>query len=132
MSGTFNHMLHAVTILWLIVQSSAALGLLQSGCATSACWPAGPKGEGGLDDATGAGGAGGASMKQTSSTVDLSKQQTLFVPVRLLKYCVLPGSCCSAAVLCWPAKDFKSCWAARGLSACGRGMVLLMCRTTCK
>lgn len=35
---------------------------------------AGPKGEGGLDDATGASGAaGGASMKQTSSAVDLSK-----------------------------------------------------------
>lgn len=35
---------------------------------------AGPKGEGGLDDATGASGAaGGASMKQTSNTVDLSE-----------------------------------------------------------
>ena len=34
----------------------------------------GPKGEGGLDDATGAtGSAGGASMKQTSSVVDLGK-----------------------------------------------------------
>ena len=34
----------------------------------------GPKGEGGLDDATGASGAaGGASLKQSSSTVDLSK-----------------------------------------------------------
>jgi len=32
---------------------------------------AGPKGEGGLDDATGAGGAGGASMKQSSGVVDL-------------------------------------------------------------
>ena len=31
----------------------------------------GPKGEGGLDDATGAGGAGGASMKQSSGVVDL-------------------------------------------------------------
>ena len=31
----------------------------------------GPKGEGGLDDATGAGGSGGASMKQSSGTVDL-------------------------------------------------------------
>ena len=131
MSGTFSKMLHAVTILWLGGYSSAALGLRRSGCATSARWPAGPKGEGGLDDATGAGGAGGASMKQTSSTVDLSKRQTLFVPVRLLKYCVLPGSCCSAAVLCWPAKDFKSCWAARGLSACGKGIVLLMGRLIC-
>lgn len=34
---------------------------------------AGPKGEGGLDDATGAGGAGGASMKQSSNTVDLGR-----------------------------------------------------------
>ena len=34
----------------------------------------GPRGEGGLDDATGAtGAAGGASYKQTSGTVDLSK-----------------------------------------------------------
>eukprot|EP00798_Chlamydomonas_sp_ICE-L_P020313 gene20313-27069_t len=32
-----------------------------------------PKGEGGLDDATGASGAaGGASLKQTSATVDLT------------------------------------------------------------
>lgn len=36
---------------------------------------AGPKGEGGLDDATGAGGAGGASMKQSSGVVDLGKHQ---------------------------------------------------------
>ena len=34
---------------------------------------AGPKGEGGLDDATGAGGSGASSMKQTSATVDLGK-----------------------------------------------------------
>ena len=34
----------------------------------------GPRGEGGLDDATGASGAaGGASYKQTSGTVDLTK-----------------------------------------------------------
>ncbi len=33
----------------------------------------GPKGEGGLDDATGAGGAGGASMKQSSGVVDLGE-----------------------------------------------------------
>ena len=37
----------------------------------------GPKGEGGLDDATGAGGAGGASMKQSSAVVDLG---TFFIP----------------------------------------------------
>lgn len=37
------------------------------------CIQGGPKGEGGLDDATGAGGAGGASMKQSSNTVDLGK-----------------------------------------------------------
>ena len=36
----------------------------------------GPKGEGGLDDATGAGGAGGASMKQSSGVVDLGKHQS--------------------------------------------------------
>ena len=35
----------------------------------------GPKGEGGLDDATGAGGAGGASMKQSSGVVDLGKHK---------------------------------------------------------
>jgi len=39
-----------------------------------ACTSEGPKGEGGLDDATGASGAaGGASMKQTSASFDLSK-----------------------------------------------------------
>ncbi len=45
---------------------------------------AGPKGEGGLDDATGASGSsGGASMKQTSATVDLSKWGTwLVVPYK--------------------------------------------------
>ena len=32
---------------------------------------AGPKGEGGLDDATGAGGTGASSMKQTSGTINL-------------------------------------------------------------
>lgn len=37
------------------------------------CCCAGPKGEGGLDDATGAGGAGGASMKQSSGVVDLGE-----------------------------------------------------------
>lgn len=36
-----------------------------------ACIQGGPKGEGGLDDATGAGGAGGASMKQSSAVVNL-------------------------------------------------------------
>lgn len=40
----------------------------------NAIYPSGPKGEGGLDDATGASGAaGGASYKQTSATVDLSE-----------------------------------------------------------
>jgi hypothetical protein len=35
-------------------------------------WSSGPKGEGGLDDATGASGAaGGASMKQSSNAFDL-------------------------------------------------------------
>eukprot|EP00891_Asterochloris_glomerata_P004779 jgi/Astpho2/4779/Aster-00323 len=46
----------------------------QNGQLGHACVHGGPKGEGGLDDATGAGGAGGASMKQTSSTVDLTKE----------------------------------------------------------
>ena len=47
---------------------------------------AGPKGEGGLDDATGAGGAGGASMKQSSNTVDLGKLlDTLFTPDLLVR-----------------------------------------------
>jgi hypothetical protein len=37
-------------------------------------WCTGPKGEGGLDDATGAGGSGGgASMKQSSGAVDLGQ-----------------------------------------------------------
>mmetsp|Transcript_1565 Transcript_1565/g.5171 ORF Transcript_1565/g.5171 Transcript_1565/m.5171 type:complete len:93 (-) Transcript_1565:2172-2450(-) len=35
----------------------------------------GPKGEGGLDDATGAGGAGGAGYQQTSKTVNLIKNE---------------------------------------------------------
>ena len=34
---------------------------------------AGPKGEGGLDDATGAGGTGASRMTQTSATVDLGE-----------------------------------------------------------
>ena len=39
---------------------------------TACC--SGPKGEGGLDDATGAGGSGGgASMKQSSGAVDLGQ-----------------------------------------------------------
>ncbi len=38
---------------------------------------AGPKGEGGLDDAPGAGGSGGASHKQTSNTLDLGPPQVL-------------------------------------------------------
>lgn len=38
------------------------------------CLQGGPKGEGGLDDATGASGAaGGAGLKQTSATLDLSE-----------------------------------------------------------
>ena len=39
--------------------------------------PIGPKGEGGLDDATGqnGGGGGGAGYTQTSATVDLGKQK---------------------------------------------------------
>lgn len=40
----------------------------------------GPKGEGGLDDATGAGGAGGASMKQSSAVVDLGTLSTSYQP----------------------------------------------------
>lgn len=46
----------------------------QDGQLGAACMQGGPKGEGGLDDASGAsGGAGGASMKQTSATVNLGK-----------------------------------------------------------
>jgi hypothetical protein len=41
----------------------------------------GPKGEGGLDDATGAGGSGGgASMKQSSGAVDLGQCWARLVP----------------------------------------------------
>ena len=51
----------------------------------------GPRGEGGLDDATGAtGAAGGASYKQTSGTVDLSKSfifhSALFTVCKLLVF----------------------------------------------
>lgn len=38
----------------------------------------GPKGEGGLDDATGAGGRGGAGYTQTSKAVDLGKDLEVF------------------------------------------------------
>ncbi|KAL3150343.1 hypothetical protein ABBQ32_000187 [Trebouxia sp. C0010 RCD-2024] len=47
----------------------------QDGQIGMACVHGGPKGEGGLDDATGAGGAGGASMKQSSAVVDLGDVQ---------------------------------------------------------
>lgn len=47
----------------------------QDGQIGMACVHGGPKGEGGLDDATGAGGAGGASMKQSSGVVDLGDVQ---------------------------------------------------------
>lgn len=49
-----------------------ALYQFEDGKLGATCLAEGPKGEGGLDDATGAGGAGGASMKQTSSTVNLT------------------------------------------------------------
>lgn len=38
----------------------------------------GPKGEGGLDDATGAGGTGASNMKQTSAVVNLGKDLVNF------------------------------------------------------
>jgi quinol monooxygenase YgiN len=51
-----------------------ALYEMKNGQISSACIQGGPKGEGGLDDATGAGGGGGASMKQSSGAVDIGKQ----------------------------------------------------------
>lgn len=55
----------------------------------NACVQGGPRGEGGLDDATGAtGAAGGASYKQTSNTVDLSE---------------LGKGCMAGAMVCWTA-----------------------------
>ena len=51
-----------------------ALYAMKDGKVGMAAVQGGPKGEGGLDDATGASGAaGGASYKQTSATVDLSE-----------------------------------------------------------
>ncbi|KAK9841039.1 hypothetical protein WJX81_007213 [Elliptochloris bilobata] len=47
----------------------------QDGKIGNVCVQGGPKGEGGLDDATGAGGSGGASHKQTSATLDLGDVQ---------------------------------------------------------
>mmetsp|Transcript_31817 Transcript_31817/g.70686 ORF Transcript_31817/g.70686 Transcript_31817/m.70686 type:complete len:227 (+) Transcript_31817:124-804(+) len=41
----------------------------KNGQISSSCLPLGPKGEGGLDDATGAGGTGGASMKRSSAAI---------------------------------------------------------------
>ena len=55
---------------------------------------AGPKGEGGLDDATGAGGSGGASHKQTSAVVDLGMWQ----------HAVLDST---AQYCCWAKDDWK-------------------------
>ncbi len=52
----------------------------------------GPRGEGGLDDATGASGAaGGASYKQTSSTVDLSELLLRYlwvIAVHMARFCI--------------------------------------------
>jgi quinol monooxygenase YgiN len=51
-----------------------ALYEMKNGQISNICIQGGPKGEGGLDDATGAGGSGGgASMKQSSGAVDLGK-----------------------------------------------------------
>eukprot|EP00877_Chromochloris_zofingiensis_P012634 jgi/Chrzof1/7624/Cz02g30190.t1 len=50
-----------------------ALYEYRNGQISNVCVHGGPKGEGGLDDATGAGGAGGAGMKQTSTVVDLTQ-----------------------------------------------------------
>ena len=54
----------------------------------------GPRGEGGLDDATGAtGAAGGASYKQTSGVVDLSKHLYIYlIYLHLMVLCVLFSS----------------------------------------
>ena len=50
---------------------------------------AGPKGEGGLDDATGASGAaGGAGLKQTSATVDLGTPRSPWCSPWCLCFCL--------------------------------------------
>lgn len=60
------------------------------------CVQGGPKGEGGLDDATGASGAaGGAGLKQTSGTVDLSKFFCFKYPTDL------------SSLLCYPLTNNK-------------------------
>ena len=57
----------------------------------------GPKGEGGLDDATGAGGTGASSMKQTSGAVNLG--MCMSGRDIMLKY--LPGiTCRHGRVIC--------------------------------
>ena len=59
----------------------------------------GPKGEGGLDDATGSGGCGGASYKQTSRVVNLG---TLFVMVfSFFVVCIYMANCYTDYTAFW-------------------------------
>lgn len=70
------------------------------------CCSVGPKGEGGLDDATGAGGAGGASMKQSSGVVDLGMyvtpcQQTRHIAPNLKQLQFTCLSVCGGGLRCF-------------------------------
>lgn len=99
----------------------------QDGKIGNACVQGGPRGEGGLDDATGASGAaGGASYKQTSGTVDLSECRRgcrilgLVVPLnhrggqhcRMLVTLPMRLLCCwngagAVAVVCFPSAQLR-------------------------
>lgn len=54
----------------------------QNGQIGMSCVHGGPKGEGGLDDATGAGGAGGAGYKQTSDIMNPANIEREETPVK--------------------------------------------------
>ena len=67
--------LHPLRIYCACTNDEGEILLTCAACSKRAYVSAGPKGEGGLDDATGASksAGGGASMKQTSNTVNLGK-----------------------------------------------------------
>ena len=73
-----------------------ALYEMKNGKLGQASVQGGPRGEGGLDDATGAtGAAGGASYKQTSGTIDLSTFYKIFnFFFRLENYCFFINPWC--------------------------------------
>ena len=71
--------LHPLWIYCTCTNDEGEILLCCAACAKRAFVSAGPKGEGGLDDATGASksAGGGASMKQTSNTVNLGEKSSL-------------------------------------------------------